>query len=176
MPLRHVSHDPVRFGQMNDTLLARLAVEHLLRLAKDTPSRRAKSATSVFVSQVRLSCPSHRRMPWRSRGLPVRVRVCGGVAGHGNLRPLAFVPLSLRLRLRSGSSGSPRWVRIFRIGPGSRTGSPQQPEVAKSAKGRDGFALGRQSERNQPDVTTTGETCKRKPLPHPRHQFRPGDP
>ncbi|GDX95715.1 hypothetical protein LBMAG47_13790 [Planctomycetia bacterium] len=39
-------------------------------------------------------------------------------------------------------------VRIFRIGPGSRTGSPQQPEVAKRAKARNGFALGKQSERH----------------------------
>jgi hypothetical protein len=40
-----------------------------------------------------------------------------------------------------GSSGSPKCVRIFRIGPGWRTGSPPQPEVANSAKARDGFAL-----------------------------------
>ena len=33
--VRHVSHDPVRFGQMNDPFLTRLAVGHLLRLAKD---------------------------------------------------------------------------------------------------------------------------------------------
>ena len=54
-----------------------------------------------------------------------------------------------------GSSGSPRCVRIFRIGPGSRTGSPQQPEVANSAKARDGFELVKQFERDQPDVTAT---------------------
>jgi DNA-binding NarL/FixJ family response regulator len=38
------------------------------------------------------------------------------------------------------------------MGPGSRTGSPPPPEVANSAKARDGFALVKQSERNQPDV------------------------
>ena len=71
-------------------------------------------------------------------------------------------------------SGSRRWVRIFRIVPGSRTGSPQQPEVAKRAKARDGFALVKQSERDQPDVTAAGGARKWKLLPHPRHEFRPG--
>ena len=33
--VRHLSHDPVRFGQMNDPFLTRLAVEQLLCLAKD---------------------------------------------------------------------------------------------------------------------------------------------
>jgi hypothetical protein len=59
-------------------------------------------------------------------------------------------------------------VRIFRIGPGSRTGSPQQPEVAKSAKARDGFALGKQSEGNQPDVAAAVRALERKLLRHPR--------
>jgi len=75
-----------------------------------------------------------------------------------------------------GSSGSPKWVRIFRIGPGSRTGSPQQPEVAKSAKARDGFALGKQSERDQPDVAAACWALERKLLPHPGHQLGPGNP
>jgi hypothetical protein len=70
----------------------------------------------------------------------------------------------------------PRCVRIFRIGPGSRTGSPQQPEVAKSAKARNGFALVKQSERDQPDVAATVRARKRKLLTHPCHQFRPRDP
>ena len=75
-----------------------------------------------------------------------------------------------------GSSGSSRCVRIFRIGPGSRTGSPQQPEVAKSAKARDGFALGKQSERDQPDVTAARWARKRKLLPYPRHELGPRNP
>ena len=75
-----------------------------------------------------------------------------------------------------GSSGSPRCVRIFRIGPGSRTGCPQQPEVANSAKARDGFALVKQFERNQPDVAATVRALKRKLLPHPGQQFRPCNP
>ena len=54
-----------------------------------------------------------------------------------------------------GSRGSPRCVRIFRIGPGSRTECPPQPEVANSAKARDGFVLVKQSERNQSDLTAT---------------------
>jgi hypothetical protein len=74
-----------------------------------------------------------------------------------------------------GSSDSPRYVRIFRIGPGSRTGSPQQPEVATSAKARDGFALGKQSERNQPDVAAAPRALERKLLPRPGHEFRPGN-
>ena len=75
-----------------------------------------------------------------------------------------------------GSSGSSRCVRIFRIVPGSRTGSPQQPEVAKSAKARDGFALGKQSERDQPDVTAARWARKRKLLPYPRHELGPRNP
>ena len=75
-----------------------------------------------------------------------------------------------------GSNGSPKWVRIFRIGPGSRTGSPQEPEVAKSAKASDGFALGKQSERNQPDVAATRRALERKLLPHPGQEFRPRNP
>ena len=75
-----------------------------------------------------------------------------------------------------GSSGSRRCVRIFRIGPGSRTGCPQQPEVAKSAKAKDGFALVKQPERHQPDVTATVRALKWKLLPHPGHEFRPRDP
>jgi hypothetical protein len=67
-------------------------------------------------------------------------------------------------------------VRIFRIGPGLRTGSPQQPEVAKSAKARDGFALGKQSEGDQTDVAAAPQALKRKLLPHPGHEFRPGNP
>jgi hypothetical protein len=74
-----------------------------------------------------------------------------------------------------GSSGSPRCVRTFRINPGSRTGCPQQPEVANSAKARDGFALVKQSERDEPDVTAAPRARKRKLLPHPGHQFRPGN-
>ena len=61
-----------------------------------------------------------------------------------------------------GSSSSPRCARIFRIGPGSRTEGPQQPEGAKSAKARDGFALGKQSERNQPDVAAAVRALERK--------------
>ena len=75
-----------------------------------------------------------------------------------------------------GSSGSPRCVRIFRIGPGSRTGCPQQPEVANSAKARDGFALVKQSERNQPDVAAAVRALERKLLSLPGHEFRPGNP
>jgi hypothetical protein len=75
-----------------------------------------------------------------------------------------------------GSSGSPRYVRICRMGLGSRTGSPQQPEVAKSAKARDGFALGKQSERDQPDVTAAVWALERKLLPHPGQEFRPRNP
>ena len=74
------------------------------------------------------------------------------------------------------SSSSPRCVRIFRIGPGSRTGSPQQPEVAKSAKARDGFALEKQFEGDQPDVAATRWALERKLLPHSGHQLRPGNP
>ena len=75
-----------------------------------------------------------------------------------------------------GSSGSPRCVRIVRIGPVSRTGSTQQPGVAKSAKARDGFALGKQPERNQPDVAAAVRALERKLLSHPRQQFRPCNP
>jgi hypothetical protein len=59
------------------------------------------------------------------------------------------------------------------IGPGLRTGSPPQPEVANSAKAGDGFALVKQSERDQPDVATTRWALQRKLLAHPRHEFRP---
>jgi hypothetical protein len=75
-----------------------------------------------------------------------------------------------------GSSGSPKCVRIFRIGPGWRTGSPPQPEVANSAKARDGFALVKKSERDQPDVAATPRALQRKLLTHARHQFRPRNP
>jgi hypothetical protein len=47
------------------------------------------------------------------------------------------------------SSGSPRCVRIFRIGPGWRTGSPRRSEVAQCATARDGFALVPQAERRR---------------------------
>jgi hypothetical protein len=67
-------------------------------------------------------------------------------------------------------------VRIFRIVPGSRTGSPQQPEVAKSAKAKDGFALGKQSERDQPDVAAARWALERKLLPYPRHELGPRNP
>jgi hypothetical protein len=75
-----------------------------------------------------------------------------------------------------GSSGSPRCVKIFRIGPGSRTGSLQQPQVAKSAKARDGFALEKQFEGDQPDVAATRWALERKLLPHPGHEFRARNP
>jgi hypothetical protein len=75
-----------------------------------------------------------------------------------------------------GSSGSPRCVKIFRIGPGSRTGSLQQPQVAKSAKARDGFALEKQFEGDEPDVAATRWALERKLLAYPGHEFRPGDP
>lgn len=67
-----------------------------------------------------------------------------------------------------GSSRSPRWVRIFRVDHGSPTGSPQQPECAKSPKVTDGFALGEQSERDEPDVTPVPRARERKLLAHPR--------
>ena len=38
-------------------------------------------------------------------------------------------------------SGSPRTSRISPLGRGLRTGSPPQPEAAKSAHARDGFSL-----------------------------------
>ncbi len=62
------------------------------------------------------------------------------------------------------------------MGPGSRTGSPPPPEVANSAKARDGFALVKQSERNQPDVAAARRALERKLLPHPRHELGPGNP
>ena len=62
------------------------------------------------------------------------------------------------------------------MAPGSRTGSPQQPEVAKSAKARDGFALGKQSEGDQPDVAATRRALEWKLLPHPGQEFRPRNP
>jgi hypothetical protein len=70
-----------------------------------------------------------------------------------------------------GSSGSPRASRIFRIGPGSRAGCPQQPEVANSAKARDGFALAKPSERDQPDVAAAVRACQGKLLPHRAMSF-----
>jgi len=48
---------------------------------------------------------------------------------------------------------------------------PQQPEVAKSAKARDGFALGKQSERDQPDVAAARWALAGKLLPHPSHEL-----
>ncbi len=39
-----------------------------------------------------------------------------------------------------------------------------QPEVAKSAKTRDGFALGKQSEGDQPEVAATLRALERKPV------------
>jgi hypothetical protein len=45
--------------------------------------------------------------------------------------------------------------------------SQQQPEVAKSAKATDGFALGKQSECDQPDVAAAVRALERKLLPRP---------
>ena len=59
------------------------------------------------------------------------------------------------------------------IGPGPRTGSPRQREVAKRAKGRDGFALVNQPERDQRYVTAAVRALDRKLLRHPGHEFRP---
>jgi hypothetical protein len=56
-------------------------------------------------------------------------------------------------------------VRIFRIGPGLRTGCPKQPEVANRAKARDGFALVKQSERDQPDIAAAVRALERNPSP-----------
>jgi hypothetical protein len=75
-----------------------------------------------------------------------------------------------------GSSRSPRWARIFWIGPGSRTGSPQPPEVAKSAKATDIFALVKQSERDQPDVAATVGALQWDLFPDPRHELGPRNP
>ena len=59
------------------------------------------------------------------------------------------------------------------IGPGPRTGSPRQREVAKRAKGRDGFAQVNQPERDQRYVTAAVRALDRKLLRHPGHEFRP---
>jgi hypothetical protein len=59
------------------------------------------------------------------------------------------------------------------MGPGSGTGCPQQPEVANSAKARDGFALVQQPERDQPDVAATVGALKTTPLAPGRVDFRP---
>ncbi len=99
---------------------------------------------------VRLSVPE--RLPGRhgpARTLPSRS------AGHGRER--RAVVRAVRHAVWSNTG-----VRIFRIGPGSRTGCPQQPEVANSAKARDGFALVKQSEGNEPDVAAAVRARKRK--------------
>jgi len=59
-----------------------------------SPRRTRAPATSVFVSQVRLPCPSHRRAPWPWRGSPVEVGGSFGVAGyHPPDDPLWLLPL-----------------------------------------------------------------------------------
>ena len=73
-----------------------------------------------------------------------------------------------------GLSGLPRCVTIPWFGPGSRAGSPQQPEVAKSAKGRNGFALVKPLKAKQPDVTTAVGALEWNLLAHSDHQLGPG--
>lgn len=71
-----------------------------------------------------------------------------------------FLPACSKKRARSmaGPRAFPGWCEAREPpAPGSRTGSPQQPEVAKSTKARDGFALIKQSERDQPDVVAASQ-------------------
>jgi len=87
---------------------------------------------------------------WRGWGRSFRSSAlgCGGdirlisfITEPGPTRKIpTHVGEPLEPPLLSPARGPPRCVRIFRIGPGPRTGSPQQPEVATSAKARDGFA------------------------------------
>ena len=53
-----------------------------------------------------------------------------------------------------GSSGSPRCVRIFRIRPGSRTGSPQQPAAMRDQIEAE-LAAGPSGGRTQPCLTVS---------------------
>jgi hypothetical protein len=104
-----------------------------------------------------------------------RLKDCPVESEPGRARPSRWagheLARSAAVRVvRPNGSGS------FGSAPGSRTGSPQQPEVAKSAKARDGVALGKQSEGDQPDVAATRWALERKLLPNLGHEFRPGNP
>ena len=87
------------------------------------------------------------------------------IAGSSSIRRLKDVAVVLGLNeLVQVGRRSPRgcdWWRLERFAK-MREGLPDRPRF--------------RDERNQPDVATTRWALKRKLLPHPRDQFRPGNP
>jgi hypothetical protein len=124
----------------------------------DQPPRRGHSPRTAdgrgAVSGITPARTTHRAKAWAKlmsrvgEEFPLQCPSCSG-----NIRLISFItepgpirkiPTHVGEPLEppplSPARGPPRCVRIFRIGPGPRTGSPQQPEVATSAKARGGFA------------------------------------
>jgi hypothetical protein len=125
---------------------ARLGTDGCLATAKQPPKSPLHERCFTVGTDLRRTRPTR---GWLRRSQQVDVdhrqvvgRRLNRVAVVMGLHELA--PVSGRATGRRDGSRLERLSQMrqdLRIGPGSRTGSPPQPEVANSVKARDGFAL-----------------------------------
>ena len=106
----------VGFGAATGTAAARSACRPPTGSQRAAP-RRSRATATVFVSQVRLPCPSRRRARLDWLESPVRAGEHIGVAGHGNPCPFGLCPF---IPLHEGWSGIRRCPGITPRNPSIR--------------------------------------------------------